>query len=63
MEEHTMKEIKTIVTTIVCFVMPTSVIALLILFFALFQQTMMIRILICLYFLADIMVNAARQIW
>ena len=56
------KEIKSIVTNIVGFVGPTSLAALAILFFCLFNQPINIRILICLYFLADIVVNAARQV-
>ena len=59
---HDKKEIKTIVTSIACFVAPSSIIALLILYLVLFSQTVSVRILICLYFLADIVVNAARQI-
>ena len=59
---HDEKEIKTIVTNIACFIAPTSIIALLILYIVLFTQTVPVRIFICLYFLADIVVNAARQI-
>ncbi len=59
---HDEKEIKTIVTNIVCFIAPTSLIALLILFFVLYKQTTTVRLFICLYFLADIIVNAARQV-
>ena len=59
---HDEREIKTITTNIICFIAPTSLIALIILFFVLFNQTIIIRVFICLYFLADILVNAARQI-
>ena len=59
---HDEKEIKTIVTNIACFIAPTSIIALLILYVVLFMQIVPVRIFICLYFLADIVVNAARQI-
>lgn len=59
---HKEEEIKTIVTNIVCFIWPTSLIALLILFFGLHNQPTTVRIFICLYFLADIVVNAARQV-
>ena len=55
-------EIKKIVTNIVAFIIPTSLISLVILFFALGSQDIGVRIFICLYFLADIFVNAARQI-
>lgn len=59
---HDENEIKSIVTTILFFILPTSFIALLILFFSLYSQDLLIRVFICLYFLADIFVNAARQI-
>lgn len=59
---HDEKEIKTIITNIVCFIAPSSMIALIILYFVLFGQTVPVRICICLYFLADIVVNAARQV-
>ena len=59
---HNEKEIKSLITNIACFIAPTSLIALLILFFVLFKQTILVRIFICLYFLADILVNAARQV-
>lgn len=59
---HDGKEIKTIVTNIACFIAPTSITALLILYLVLSTQTVPVRIFICLYFLADIVVNAARQI-
>lgn len=56
------KETKSIVTNIIAFVGPTSIVALLILFFCLVSIPTMTRIFICLYFLADILVNAARQV-
>ena len=59
---HDEKEIKTIVTNIACFIVPTSFVALLVLYLVLFKQTIPVRIFICLYFLADIVVNAARQV-
>lgn len=59
---HDETEIKRIVTNLVCFIGPTSLIALLILFFSLFRLSIPVRVFICLYFLADIVVNAARQI-
>ena len=55
------KQIKSIVTNIFAFIIPTSVIALFILFFFL-PGDFLIKLLICLYFLADILVNAARQV-
>lgn len=56
------KGIKTIVTNIICFIAPASSAALIILFFVLYKQPIPVRFFICLYFLADILVNAARQI-
>ena len=56
------KEIKSIVTNIVVFIWPTSLAALAILFLCLHSQQLGVKIFICLYFLADIVVNAARQI-
>lgn len=53
---------KKIVTNIFAFIGPTSLIALSILFLCLFKQPIPVRIFICLYFLADIGVNAARQV-
>lgn len=59
---HKEDEIKTIVTNLICFVIPISLVALIILFFALFNQPMLVRLFICLYFFVDIIVNAARQV-
>lgn len=56
------EKVKEIVTNIVAFIVPTSLLSLLILFFCLGGTGGSIRILICLYFLCDIFVNAARQI-
>lgn len=55
-------EIRTIVTNIIAFIVPTSFISLVILFLALGNETVAVRVFICLYFLADIFVNAARQV-
>lgn len=56
------KETKTIITNIFVFIMPVSLISLVILYFCLFGQSVYIRVFICLYFLADIAVNATRQV-
>lgn len=56
------KEEKTIISNIFAFIIPTSLIALMILYFCLFQLEPLIRIFICLYFFADIFVNATRQV-
>ena len=55
-------EVKTIVTNITAFIIPTSLAALFVLYFVLYQQDPLVRLFICLYFLADIFVNAARQV-
>ena len=56
------EKVKEIVTNIVLFVIPTSLLSLLILFFCLGGTDSTIRILICLYFLFDVLGNVARQI-
>lgn len=56
------EKVKEIVTTITAFIIPTSLISLVILYFCLGGTSSSIRILICLYFLADIFTNAARQV-
>ena len=53
--------IKSIITNIFAFIIPTSLIALVILYFFL-PGEVGIRLLICVYFLADILVNGARQV-
>lgn len=55
-------EVRTIVTNIIAFIIPTSLISLIILFLALGSQDVAVRVFICLYFFADIFVNAARQV-
>lgn len=52
---------KSIITNIYAFVLPISALALFILYFFL-PGDAVIKILICLYFLADILVNVSRQI-
>lgn len=54
-------QIKVIVTNILAFIIPTSLLALLILYFFLPGNVGM-RLLICGYFFADILVNGARQV-
>lgn len=56
------KAISAIVTNIAVFVTLTSLPALVVLSLVLFGQPASIRIAICLYFFADIAVNAARQV-
>ena len=56
------KKIRTIVSTILTFMIPVSLAALLILYFALPGMDPTIKLLICGYYFADIIVNAFRQL-
>ena len=56
------KETDEIISNIVGFITPTSLIALLILFFALHQFSLPVRILVCVYYFADIFLAAVQQI-
>ncbi len=56
------KRISSIVTNILAFIVPTSLTAVVVLFFVMFKIDVWVRLFICLYFAADIFVNAARQI-
>ena len=56
------EEEKKMVTNIFFFIMPMSLIALIILFFCLRNIDPLVRVLICLFLLADIGENAARQV-
>lgn len=56
------KETNRIVTNIIAFILPTSVIALAILYFCLGNVTTVIRWLICLYFFTDILMLSTQQI-
>ena len=56
------QETDKIITGIYAFIIPTSIIALVILFFVLNSVAVSSRLLICAYFLFDILENAARQI-
>lgn len=56
------EEVRKIVSTIFIFIFPTSIGALVILYFCLFKLSVTLRLLICGYFFADIVVNAARQV-
>ncbi len=51
-----------IISNIYSFVIPTSLVALVIMYLALANQTIAVRLAICVYFLFDIIVNANRQI-
>lgn len=59
---HDEREKKSIISNIFGFVLPTSLAALTIMFFLLRGQGMVLRLVICAYFLFDILVNANRQI-
>lgn len=56
------KETNRIVTNIIAFVLPTSVIALAILYFCLGNVAIVVRWLICLYFFTDILMLSTQQI-
>jgi O-antigen/teichoic acid export membrane protein len=56
------KRISSIVTNIIAFIFPTSTVAIIVLFFALPGVPANVKLFICLYFAADIYVNAARQV-
>lgn len=55
-------ETKRIITNIFAFVIPTSMAALVILFFCIPGQSVIIKLWICAYFFSDILVSSARQI-
>lgn len=55
------QEAAKIITNIFAFILPTSLAGLLILYFCLFSFAHIERILICIYFFVDIMINALRQ--
>lgn len=56
------KEIGKIITNTFVFIIPISILALIVLFFLLSSWDIYVRIWICLYFFSDIMLYAARQI-
>lgn len=56
------KETNRIVTNIIAFILPTSIMALAILYFCLGNVTTAIRWLICLYFFTDILMLSTQQI-
>lgn len=56
------KERNRIVTNIIAFILPTSVIALAILYFCLGNVAIVVRWLICLYFFTDILMLSTQQI-
>lgn len=51
-----------IVTNIFAFIIPISVISLLILYFCLYKLSLEVKIIICLYYLFDMLVSVARQV-
>lgn len=55
-------KVKSIITNITAFIIPVSIIALLILYFCLYKIDFEVRILICLYYFLDIFGNSSRQI-
>lgn len=59
---HDDAEKKSIITNIFAFIIPTSLIAIGILFFSLKSLTLAIRLTVCSYFLFDIISNASKQV-
>lgn len=53
---------KSVVSNIMMFLLPVSLLSLLILYFCLSQFSIVIRLSICLYFFFDIVVSATRQV-
>ncbi len=56
------KKKKDIITNIYIFILATSIVALIVTFFVLSNYDFTLRIIICLYFFADILANTARQV-
>ena len=56
------EEIRTIISNIYAFILPISMVVLVVLYCVLWSQPTLIRIEICLYFLFDILSGATRQI-
>ena len=56
------KETKRIITNIISFILPTSLIALTVLYLCLGNVSLVIRWLICLYFFSDILMLSTQQI-
>lgn len=61
-ERKNNSEIKSIVTNIFAFIIPTSLLALCVLYCFLPTESVGIKLSVCLYFMADILANATRQI-
>ena len=55
-------EQKKIITNIYAFILPISLFVLVIMFFIMWRYPVSLRLWVCAYFLADILVNAARQV-
>ena len=53
---------KSVITNILFFIIPVSILSLFVLFFALYKLSIIIRLLICIYFFVNILVLTARQI-
>lgn len=61
-ERKNRAEVKKIVTNIFAFIVPISLIALVVLYLCLPSQSVAIKFWICAYFFVDILVNGARQV-
>ena len=56
------KKIKSIISNILMFIVPISLLGVIILYFCLYKIESRIRLLVCCYYLFDIVVNVFRQI-
>ena len=56
------EKVKSVITNITAFIVPVSLVALLILYFCLYKISFKVRIFICLYYFIDIFGNSLRQI-
>lgn len=61
-ERENEDSVKSIITNIYVFIVPLSLVTLLALYFFLPDSSPLTNLFICLYFLVDVLVNAARQI-
>ena len=59
---HDDEKKKDIITNIYLFIIATSIVALVVTYFVLGNYDSTLRLMICLYFFADILANAARQV-
>lgn len=56
------EDIKRIVSNIFAFVIPVSMVSIVVIYFAMYKIPVLTRLCICIYFLFDILVSVARQV-